>query len=72
MYMKKEYHCPICGRELIKSEVESYSFQCLHRDENFTCSEVVIRIQTGDETMKQKRDAQKLMEVLAEIQVPFI
>ena len=43
MNMKKIYYCPICGRELIKSEIEGYSFQCLHCDEDFTESEVIIK-----------------------------
>lgn len=32
----KEYYCPICGRKLIKSEIEGYSFQCMYCDEDFT------------------------------------
>jgi predicted nucleic acid-binding Zn ribbon protein len=58
MYMKKEYHCPICGRELIKSETEGYSFQCLHCDEDFTEAEVTITIK-AEETMKKKNNRQR-------------
>lgn len=58
MCMSKEHHCPICGRELIKSETEGYSFQCLHCDEDFTGSEVVITIKT-EEKMKKKNNRHK-------------
>lgn len=52
MDMKKEYHCPICGRKLIKSETEGYRFQCLYCDEDFTESEVIIKTE-GNEKEKQ-------------------
>ena len=50
--MKKIYCCPICGRELIKSEIKGYSFQCLYCDEDFTESEVIIKTE-GNEKEKQ-------------------
>lgn len=50
--MKEEYYCPICGRKLIKSETEGYSFQCLYCDEYFTESEVIIKTE-GNEKEKQ-------------------
>lgn len=53
MDMKKEYHCPICGRKLIKSETEGYSFQCLYCDEDFTESEVIIKTEKNNEKEKQ-------------------
>lgn len=55
MYMEKEYHCPICGRKLIKSEIEGYDFQCLQCDEDFTESEAVIRTtRIGEDNEKKK------------------
>lgn len=51
--MKKIYCCPICGRELIKSEIEGYSFQCLHCDEDFIESEVIIKTEENNEKDKQ-------------------
>ena len=51
--MEKDYYCPICGRKLIKSEIEGYSFQCLYYDEDFTESEVVIKNQNENENEKQ-------------------
>lgn len=53
--MEKEYHCPICGRKLIKSEIEGYSFQCLQCDEDFTESEVTITTKTKEDNEKKKR-----------------
>lgn len=53
MYMRKEYYCPICGRKLIKSELEGYSFQCLYCDEDFTESEVIIKTEENNEKEKQ-------------------
>lgn len=62
MYMKKEYHCPICGRKLIKSEIEGYGFQCLHCDEDFTELEATIKT---EKTMKKKNNKrQEEMEFL--------
>lgn len=58
MDMKKEYHCPICGRILVESEIEGYSFQCLHCDEDFTEAEVTITIK-AEETMKKKNNRQR-------------
>lgn len=52
MNMGKEYYCPICGRKLIKSEIEGYRFQCLYCDEDFTESEVIIKTE-GNEKEKQ-------------------
>lgn len=52
MDMGKEYCCPICGRELIKSEIEGYSFQCLYCDEDFTESEVIIKTKNDNEKEK--------------------
>ena len=64
MYMKKEYHCPVCGREIIDSETEGYRFQCLRCDEDFTESEVIIR-NRKEETMKKKNNTrQEEMEFL--------
>ena len=51
--MEKEYYCPICGRKLIKSETEGYSFQCLYCDEDFTESEEIIIKTEGNEKEKQ-------------------
>lgn len=51
--MKKENYCPICGRKLIKSEFDGYSFQCLHCDEDFTESEVIIKTKNDNEKEKQ-------------------
>ena len=51
-YMRKEYYCPICGRKLIKSEIEGYSFQCLYCDEDFTESEVIIKTKNDNEKEK--------------------
>ncbi len=50
--MMEEYYCPICGRKLIKSELEGYSFQCLYCDEDLTESEVIIKTE-GNEKEKQ-------------------
>ena len=50
--MKKIYYCPICGRILIESEIEGYSFQCLHCDEDFTESEVIIKTEANEKTEK--------------------
>lgn len=47
--MKEEYYCPICGRKLIKSEIEGYRFQCLYCDEDFTESEVIIKTEENNE-----------------------
>ena len=52
MNMGKEYYCPICGRKLIKSEIEGYSFQCLYCDEDFTESEVIIKTKNDNEKEK--------------------
>ena len=52
MDMKKEYHCPICGRILVESEIEGYSFQCLYCDEDFTESEVIIKTKNDNEKEK--------------------
>lgn len=52
MDMGKEYCCPICGRELIKSEIEGYSFQCLYCDEDFTELEVIIKTKNDNEKEK--------------------
>lgn len=49
MDMKKEYHCPICGRILVESEIEGYRFQCLYCDEDFTESEVIIKTEENNE-----------------------
>lgn len=49
--MKKIYYCPICGRELIKSEIKGYSFQvCIVED--FTESEVIIKNEKDNEKEK--------------------
>ena len=50
--MKKIYYCPICGRELIKSEIEGYCFQCSYYDEDFTESEVIIKTEENEKTEK--------------------
>lgn len=50
--MKKIYCCPICGRELIKSEIEGYCFQCSYCDEDFTESEVIIKNEKDNEKEK--------------------
>lgn len=50
--MEKEYYCPICGRMLIKSEIESYRFQCLYCDEDFIESEVIIKTEENEKTEK--------------------
>jgi len=50
--MKKIYCCPICGRELIKSEITGYSFQCSYCDEDFTESEVIIKTEENEKTEK--------------------
>ena len=50
--MKKIYYCPICGRELIKSEIKGYSFQCSYCDEDFTESEVIIKTEENEKTEK--------------------
>lgn len=52
MNIEKEYYCPICGRKLIKSEIEGYSFQCLYCDEDFTESEVIIKTEENEKTEK--------------------
>lgn len=53
--MEKEYYCPICGRKLIKSEIEGYSFQCMYCDEDFTFSEVVIIEKQIEKNEKNKQ-----------------
>lgn len=52
MNMKKIYCCPICGRELIDSEIEGYSFQCSYCDEDFIESEVIIKTEENNEKEK--------------------
>ncbi len=49
MNMEKEHYCPICGRKLIKSEIEGYCFQCSYCDEDFTESEVIIKTEENNE-----------------------
>lgn len=56
--MEEGYCCPICGRKLIKSEIEGYSFQCLHCDEDFTEAEITITIK-AEEAMKKKDNRQQ-------------
>lgn len=53
MDMKKEYHCPICGRILIESEIKGYNFQCSYCYEDFTESEVIIKTEENNEKEKQ-------------------
>ena len=48
--MKKIYYCPICGRELIKSEIEGYCFQCSYCNEDFTESEAIIKTEENEKT----------------------
>ena len=50
--MRRKFLCPICGRTLMESEIEGYSFQCLYCDEDFTLSEAVIKTEE-DEKDKQ-------------------
>lgn len=50
--MEKEYYCPICGRILIESEIEGYSFQCSYCDEDFTEFEVIIKNEKDNEKEK--------------------
>lgn len=37
----KEYICPHCGQELVKSTTEGYTFQCVNCDEDFVSIEVI-------------------------------
>ncbi len=38
---KQKNYCPKCGKEVIKSEIKGYNWQCLECDEDFYNFEII-------------------------------